>query len=77
MTRVPRGQDCVSSCRVVQWAKASAGKRYGTSGAKIGHSSLTWAFSEAAGLLLRHNPAGPTYRARLEKKPGQGNALTV
>jgi hypothetical protein len=26
-TRVPRGQDCVSYCRLVPYAKASAGKR--------------------------------------------------
>ena len=34
--RFPRVQDCVSSCRLVQWVKASAGNRYGTSGTKIG-----------------------------------------
>jgi transposase len=56
--RFPRVQDVVSYCRLVKCAKASAGKRYGTSGAKIGHASLQWAFSEAAGLLLRTNPAG-------------------
>src|SRR5262249_20387830 len=34
---------------------ASAGKRYGTAGKKIGNAYLTWAFAEAAVLLLRNN----------------------
>jgi hypothetical protein len=77
MSRFPRVQDVVSYGRLVTCAQESAGKRYGTSGAKIGHASLTWAFSEAAVLFLRHNPVGQTYLSRLEKKHGQGNALTV
>src|SRR6266545_5878893 len=36
MTRFPRVQDFVSYCRLVKCAKESAGKRSGTSGAKIG-----------------------------------------
>jgi hypothetical protein len=75
--RFPRVQDCVSYCRLVKCAKESAGKRYGTSGTKIGNASLTWAFSEAAVLCLRNNPAGPKYLARLENKHGKGQALTV
>jgi transposase len=75
--RFPRGQDFVSYGRLVKGAKASAGKRDGTSGKKSGHASLTGAFSEAAVLFLRHNPAGQTYLARLTKKHGKGNALTV
>ena len=77
ITRFPRVQDFVSSCRLVTCAKASAGKRYGTSGAKIGHASRTWAFSEAAVLCLRNHPAGQKSLARLEKKHGKGKALTV
>jgi hypothetical protein len=46
--RFPRVQDCASSCRRVKGAKASAGKRSGTSGSPIGHAPLTWAFAEAA-----------------------------
>jgi transposase len=64
IARFPRVQDFVSSCRFVKCAKASAGKRYGTSGTKIGHAYLTWAFSEAAVLFLRNNPAGQKYLAR-------------
>jgi len=75
--RFPRVQDFVSYCRLVKCAKESAGKRYGTSGAKIGNAYLKWAFSEAAVLFLRTNPAGQKYLARLEKKHGQAKALTV
>jgi transposase len=75
--RFPRVQDFASYCRLVKCAKESAGKRYGTSGTKIGNAYLKWAFSEAAVLFLRANPAGQKYLARLEKKHGKGKALTV
>jgi transposase len=75
--RFPRVQDFVSYCRLVKCAKESAGKRDGTSGKKIGNAYLTWAFSEAAVLFLRNNPAGQKYLARLAKKHGKGKALTV
>jgi len=77
IARFPRVQDFVSYCRLVTCAKESAGKRYGTSGTKIGHAYLKWAFSEAAVLFLRHNPAGQKYLVRLENKHGKGKALTV
>jgi transposase len=75
--RFPRVQEFVSSCRLVKCAKESAGKRYGTSGTKIGTAYLKWACSEAAVLFLRTNPAGQKYLARLEKQHGKGKALTV
>ena len=74
--RFPSVQEFVSSGRLVTWAKASAGQRDGTSGTTRGQASLTWAFADAAGLLLRANPAGQQSRTRLENKHGQGNALT-
>jgi hypothetical protein len=46
--RFPRVQEFASSGRLVKCAKASAGKRSGTSGANIGKAHLKWAFSEAA-----------------------------
>jgi transposase len=64
ITRFPRVQDGVSYCRLVKCAKESAGKRYGTAGAKIGNAYLKGAFSEAAVLFLRNNPAGQKYLAR-------------
>jgi transposase len=70
-------QDFVSYCRLVKCAKESAGKRYATSGKKIGNAYLKWAFSEAAVLFLRNNPAGQKLLARLEKKHDKGKALTI
>jgi transposase len=64
IARFPRVQDCVSYCRLVTCAKESAGKRYGTSGTQIGNAYLKWAFSEAAVLFLRNNPAGQKSLAR-------------
>jgi hypothetical protein len=77
ISRFPRVQDVVSYCRLVKCAQESAGKRYGSAGTKIGHAYLKWAFSEAAVLFLRNNPAGQTYLARLENQHGKGKALTV
>lgn len=77
MQRFPRVRACVSSCRLVKCAKASVGKRYGTSGTKSGHAYLTGAFSEAAVLLLRAPPAGQQYLTRWENKHFKGKALTV
>ena len=74
IARFPRVQDFVSYCRLVKCAKESAGKRSGTSGTKIGNAYLKWAFSEAAALFLRNNPAGQKYLARLENKHGKGKA---
>src|SRR6185295_10089719 len=76
-TRFPQVQDFVSSCRVVKGAKASAGKREGSSGTKSGNASLQWACSDAAVLCLRHHPAGHKSLARFENKHGQGQAWTV
>jgi transposase len=70
-------QDFVSYCRLVKCARESAGKRYGSSGKKIGNAHLKWAFSEAAVLFLRNNPAGQQHLARLENKHGKGKALTI
>jgi hypothetical protein len=56
--RVPRVQACVAAGRLVTCAKDSAGTRDGTSGTTSGQASLPGAFSEAAVLFRRHNPAG-------------------
>jgi transposase len=77
VTRFPRVHDVVSSCRLLTCARASAGKRYGTSGTTIGHAHLTWAFAEAAVLCLRDHPAAQTSLARLEKKHAKGQALSI
>jgi transposase len=75
--RFARVQEFASYCRLVKCAKESGGKRYGTSGAKIGNAHLKWAFSEAAVLFLRANPAGQKLLARLERQHSKGKALTI
>jgi transposase len=77
MARFPRGQDVVSSGRLVTCAKASAGQRWGMSGHTSGNGHLKWAFAEAAVWCLRHHPAGQKYLARVEKTHGTGNALPI
>jgi transposase len=56
--RLPRVQDFASYARRVTCSKASAGKRWGTSGKQSGHAHLTGAFSEAATVCLRNKPIG-------------------
>jgi transposase len=77
ITRFPRVQDFVSSCRLGKCATESNGKRLGTSGKKIGNVPLRWAFAEAAVLFLRHNHPGKDYVAKLARKHGNAKALTV
>src|SRR2546425_5291356 len=77
IARFPRVQDFASYCRLVKCAKESAGETSGTSGNKIGNAHLKWAFSEAAVLFLRDNPAGQKLLTRLEKKHSKGKALTI
>ena len=75
--RFPRVRAFVSDCRLVKCAKASAGKRDGTSGPTMGNASLQWAFSEAAVLFVRAHPAGQQSRTRLERKHSPAKALPV
>jgi transposase len=75
--RFPTVQDFASYARLVKCARESAGKRYGSSGRKIGNAHLKWAFSEAAVLFLRANPEGLKYKQRLEKKHGKSKALSI
>jgi transposase len=75
--RFPRGQEFLSSCRRGTCRKESAGKRLGTSGAKIGTAPLQWAFADAAVLFLSNHPAAQNSRARLEKKHDKGQAVTL
>ena len=75
--RFPRVQDFVSYARLVKCEKTSAGKSYGTSGAKIGNAHLKWAFSEAAVLFLRNNEPAKRYYEKLVRKHGKGKALSI
>jgi len=75
--RFDRVQEFASYARLVRCAKESAGKKHGTSGAKMGNVHLKWAFSEAAVLFVRHCPEGKKLLARWEKKHGKGKALSI
>jgi len=75
--RFPRVQDFASYARLIKCKAESAGKTYGTSGAKIGNAHLKWAFSEAAVLFLRGNPAAKKYVDKLTKKHNKGKALSI
>jgi transposase len=77
ISRFPTVQDFASYCRLVKPARESAGKRVGSGGAKIGNVHLKWAFSEAAVLFLRKNPAAMLYRAKLAKRHGKAKSLTI
>ena len=77
ISRFPSVQDFVSYCRLVKSAKESAGKIIGSSGKKIGNAHLKWAFSEAAVLFLRGNPEAMKYKAKLERKHGKAESLTI
>jgi len=75
--RFPTVQDFSSYCRLVKPEKSSAGKRLGTSGARIGNAHLKWAFSEAAVCFLHANPRGQNYRKRLRRRHGKGKSLSI
>lgn len=75
--RFERVQDFLSYCRLVKCMKESAGKKYGSSGKKIGNAYLKWAFSEAAVLFLKGNKKRQAFLAKLEKKHGKGKALSI
>jgi transposase len=77
IARFPRGHACPSYCRLVKCTTESAGKRDGTAGPKSGNVHLTWAFAEAAVLVLRDHPVGQQHLSKLAKKPGSGNAVTL
>ncbi len=75
--RFPKVGNFLSYARLVKCARASAGKRYGTGGAKIGNVHLRWAFGEAACLFLRNNPEGQAYHQRLVNQHGKSKALSI
>jgi len=75
--RFERVQQFASYARLVKCAKESAGKRKGTSGAKMGNVHLKWAFSEAAVLFVRHSAEAKLLLARLTKRHGKGKALSI
>ena len=77
IARFDRVQEFASYARLIKCRKESAGKKLGTSWAKMGNVHLKWAFSEAAVLFLRHTTDGKKLLARLEKQHGKGKALSI
>jgi len=77
IARFPRVQNFSSYCRLVKCAKESNGKKYGTSGKKIGNAHLRWAFSEAAQLFVRGSGAANQYYRKISNKHGKGKALSI
>ena len=75
--RVPSVQACAAYARLVTCSTESGGTRVGPAGQTIGTAHLQGAFSEAAPLVLRHNPQGQKRWARLEKPHDQGQALSM
>jgi transposase len=75
--RFPTVQDFASYARLATCAHESAGKRTGTSGKKIGNAHLKWAFSEAAVLFLRQNPAAQAWLKHTAAKHGKPKALSI
>ena len=67
----------LSYCRLIKCEKTSNGKKKGTGKRKQGNHHLKWAFSEAAALFLRANPAGQKLHSRLVKKHGKAKALGI
>jgi len=60
----------------VKCTKESTGKRFGTSGKKIGTVPLRWALAAAAVLFIRQSQLGKEYFATLEHQHGKATALT-
>jgi transposase len=77
IARFGRVQEFASYARLVKCAHESAGKKFGTGGAKIGNVHLKWAFSEAAVLFLRHAAGGKKLLAEIEKTHGKAKALSI
>jgi len=70
-------QRFASYARLIKCETSSAGKRTGSSGAKIGNAHLKWAFSEAAVTVLSHFPESKKLHTRLKRKHGNGKALSI
>lgn len=77
ISRFPRVQNFASYCRLVRCSKESNGKKYGSSGKKMGNAHLRWAFGQAAQLFYMRNKRGKKLMNRLTCKYGKGKALSV
>jgi hypothetical protein len=76
-TRVPRGPEFVSDCRLGKCAKDSGGERLGPAGKKLGKAPLRWPCAQAAGLFLRQSQPGEAALAPRDRNHGNAKALPV
>jgi len=67
----------VSYARLVKCSRESAGKKSGSRNSKIGNAHLKWAFSEAAVLFLKDNPAAKSWHDKLVGHYGKAKALSI
>jgi transposase len=67
----------LSYSRLVRCDHASAGKKLGWGGKKIGNAHLRWAFAEIACLFLRASARARAWKQKQEKKHGSGKALGI
>lgn len=77
ISRFPSVGEFLSYARLVAGCHESDGKKKRSGGRKMGNAYLKWAFSEAAVLYLRGNPAGQKYFRGLERKHAKGKAMTI
>jgi Transposase IS116/IS110/IS902 family len=77
ITRFPRVQAFVSSCRLVTRARESNGTRHGPSGKTLGNADLQWAFSEAVVRFLTHHAPAQTSLAKRATRHSKGQALSI
>jgi transposase len=77
INRFERVQDFASYSRLVKCKRESAGKSYGTGGARVGNAYLKWAFSEAAVLFLRGNEDAKVWIEKKAQQHNKARALTL
>lgn len=77
ISRFPTVQKFSSYCRLVKCVKESNGKKYSSSGKKIGNAHLRWAFGQAAQLFYMRNKRGKKLMNKLTARFGKGKALSV
>jgi transposase len=75
--RFPSVGQFLSYCRLVRCEHETGGKVIGCGGRKIGNAPLRWAFAEAACLFLRSSERAKKWKAKQEKKRGEGKALAI
>jgi transposase len=67
----------LSYARLVRCGHASAGKKVGTGGKKIGNAHLRWAFGEAACLFLRSSERAKKFKQKQQAQRGEAKALAI